>query len=144
MTNIEKIKAEVEKRIAYQLECIKCDYRLIGKPEEEIIIEYKQLLSLIDSLLQEEPKGLDEFAKKASEEQYPPEYEMPDDNWKQRAGYIKGFKAGYMKGAADKEEKIINKAAEWIKKNLTFMHPRKEREVCMVNIGVFKDAMKEE
>ena len=62
----------------------------------------------------------------------------------EEVAYGRGFKSGYMKGAVDKEEEIIEKAAEWIKKNLTFMHPRKEREVCIVNIGMFKDAMKEE
>ena len=53
MTDKEKIKAEIKKRIVFQKECIKNSYRLTGKPEEEIILEYKQLLSFIDSLPEE-------------------------------------------------------------------------------------------
>ena len=58
MTDKEKIKAEIKRRIVFQKECIKNSYRLTGKPEEEIILEYKQLLSFIDSL-QEEPVSKD-------------------------------------------------------------------------------------
>jgi len=42
------------------------------------------------------------------------------------------------------KKQTIEKAVEWMKENLTFMHPRKERMECLVNIGVFKDAMNEE
>lgn len=40
------------------------------------------------------PSNLDEAAEKYACTEYPPYYEMPDDNWKERAGYMKGFKAG--------------------------------------------------
>lgn len=39
------------------------------------------------------------------------------------------------------EKNTINKTVEWMKKNLTYMHPRKGIETCMVNIGAFLDAM---
>lgn len=46
--------------------------------------------------LQEEPvsEDLEEFARANANKEYPPEYEMADDNWKQRAGYVKGVKSG--------------------------------------------------
>ena len=62
----------------------------------------------------------------------------------EEVAYGRGFKSGYMKGAVDTEKEVIEKAAEWIKKNITFMHPRKEREMCAVNIGRFMDYMMEE
>ena len=40
------------------------------------------------------PSNLDKAAEKYACTEYPPYYEMPDDNWKERAGYVKGFKAG--------------------------------------------------
>lgn len=61
----------------------------------------------------------------------------------EEVAYGRGYKSGYMRGAVETEEELIEKAAEWIKKNVTFMHPRKEREVCAVNISVFKDYMRE-
>jgi len=50
---VQKIRAEIERRIAFQKECIKNSCRLTGRPEEEIILEYKQLLSFINSLPEE-------------------------------------------------------------------------------------------
>lgn len=63
MDKVEAIKAEIERRIAFQEKCIKNGYRLSGSPEEEIIFEYKRLLDFIDLLL-EEPviSDLDEAA----------------------------------------------------------------------------------
>ena len=37
---------------------------------------------------------LDKFAIQSANKLYPPQYEMADDNWKQRAGYVKGCKDG--------------------------------------------------
>lgn len=39
-------------------------------------------------------KDIDKIARDYANKEYPPMFEMPDDNWKQRAGYVKGFKAG--------------------------------------------------
>lgn len=39
-------------------------------------------------------KKIEDIAIDSANKEYPPYYEMPDDNWKQRAGYVKGFKAG--------------------------------------------------
>lgn len=38
-------------------------------------------------------------------------------------------------------KRTLDKVVEWMKKNLTYTHPRKGVETCMVNIGVFLDAM---
>ena len=40
-------------------------------------------------------------------------------------------------------KRILDKSVEWMKKNLTYVHPRKEVETCMVNIPIFLDAMNE-
>ena len=39
-------------------------------------------------------KKVEDIARDSANKEYPPEYEMSDDNWRQRAGYVKGFKAG--------------------------------------------------
>ena len=41
-------------------------------------------------------------------------------------------------------KRTLDKVVEWMKKNLTYVHPRKEVETCMVNIPAFLDAMNEE
>ncbi len=37
---------------------------------------------------------------------------------------------------------FIEKACEWLKKNVTYIHPRKGTEECIVNLVKFKEAMK--
>ena len=46
----DALVAEIERRIKFQQTCIKTGYRLTGKAEEEIILEYNQLLSSLSSL----------------------------------------------------------------------------------------------
>lgn len=53
MTDKEKILAEIQKRIEFQKTCIKNDYRLNGRAEEEIIFEYQKLINFINSLSNE-------------------------------------------------------------------------------------------
>ena len=43
-----------------------------------------------------------------------------------------------------KKEKFIEKACEWMKDNITYTHPRKGTEECVVNLEKFKDFMKGE
>ena len=62
----------------------------------------------------------------------------------EEVAYGRGFKSGYMRGAVETEKEIIDKTVEWIKKNVTYIHPRKGVEVCAVNIFAFKEAMMEE
>lgn len=50
MTDKEKILAEIQKRVEFQKICIKTDYRLNGRAEEEIIFEYQKLINIINSL----------------------------------------------------------------------------------------------
>ena len=40
-------------------------------------------------------------------------------------------------------KRTLDKVVEWMKANLTYMHPRKGVETCMVNIPAFLDAMNE-
>ena len=42
--------AKIQKRLKFQQTCIETEYRLTGKAEEEIILEYNQLLSFINTL----------------------------------------------------------------------------------------------
>lgn len=76
---------------------------------------------------------------KLATEKYPPqltsEFEFGTEDLNE--GLRRAFRAGYEQGSKD----ILEKACEWIKKNVLFWHPRKETYVCAVNIGVFKDAM---
>ena len=51
----DALVAEIERRIKFQQTCIKTEYRLTGKAEEEIILEYKQLLSFLDTLEVKDP-----------------------------------------------------------------------------------------
>ena len=39
---------------------------------------------------------------------------------------------------------FIEKACEWLKKNVTYMHPRKGTEECVVNLNAFIESMKGE
>ena len=41
-------------------------------------------------------------------------------------------------------KRTLDKAVGWMKKNLTYIHPRKGVETCMVNIPAFFDAMNEQ
>ena len=41
-------------------------------------------------------------------------------------------------------EETIEKVCEWLKKNVTYTHPRKGTEECIINLGKLKDAMRHE
>lgn len=58
------------------------------------------------------PSDLDKAAEKYACTEYPPNYEMPDDNWKQRAVYVKGFKAG-AELMAGQFEKLDGEVIDW-------------------------------
>ena len=104
MTQIERIKAKIEELRDYQISCIKNDYRLTGKPEENIILECNKLLSFINSL-QAEPVSED-LEKELSNQMnsiYPlpeeddfddPCYSVSNAIRSQRIGFKKGFKIG--------------------------------------------------
>lgn len=40
-------------------------------------------------------------------------------------------------------EEIIELFCEWVKKNVTYTHPRKETEECIVNISKLKEDLKQ-
>ena len=42
------------------------------------------------------------------------------------------------------KEEMIDKFCEWVKKNVTYIHPRKGTEECVVNLGKLKEAMRDE
>lgn len=39
---------------------------------------------------------------------------------------------------------FVEKACEWLKDNITYIHPRKGTKECIVNLAKFKDYMKGE
>lgn len=93
MTDKEKIRAEVERLMN---ELIQEKEKGFGSDiDDACILELQNVLTFIDSM-HEEPvsEDLDKFATQSANKLYPPEYEMADDNWKQRAGYVKGCKDG--------------------------------------------------
>lgn len=47
--------AKIQKQLKFQQTCIETGYRLTGKAEEEIILEYNQLLSFINTLEVKDP-----------------------------------------------------------------------------------------
>ena len=63
-------------------------------------------------LIEDYDRDLDKIARQNANKAYPPEYEMPDDNWKQRAGYITGFK-----DACNEHLKFNNPSQEQMMKN---------------------------
>lgn len=89
MTDKEKIRAELERRKSLADKQKNNGYFFARSDA------YAELLNFIDSM-HEEPvsEDLDKFATQSANKLYPPEYEMADDNWKQRAGYVKGCKDG--------------------------------------------------
>lgn len=87
MTDKEKIISEIQRRINL--------FRKDGKLGSDTEIALYGLINFINAM-HEEPvsEDLDKFATQSANKLYPPEYEMADDNWKQRAGYVKGCKDG--------------------------------------------------
>ena len=75
-------------------------------------------------------KDIDKIARDYANKEYPPMFEMPDDNWKQRAGYVKGFKAG----AKWADKILVNKAIKWFEDNFICLPPDFE--------SMFREAMK--
>lgn len=94
MTDKENIRAEIEEvKLIIQANRAQGAFAegyLLG---QESVVEH--LEKFIDSM-HEEPvsEDLDKFATQSANKLYPPKYEMADDNWKQRAGYVKGCKDG--------------------------------------------------
>lgn len=41
-------------------------------------------------------------------------------------------------------EEMIDKFYKWVKKNVTYTHPRKGTEECVINLGKLKEAMRHE
>lgn len=39
-------------------------------------------------------------------------------------------------------EEMIDKFCEWVKKNVTYTHPRKGTQECVINLGKLKEAMR--
>lgn len=116
MTDIEKIRAEIQRRYEHHLGCMQGSrddtYPEISRAHHRVIKdELFEILCFLD-ILKEEPvsEDLEEFARANANKEYPPEHEMADDNWKQRAGFVKGFKAG----AKWEKEKIISKICDWL------------------------------
>lgn len=67
-------------------------------------------------------------------------------NHKELAANITGFEPWLSPYDAEQvaqiaREEVIEKACEWLKENVTYLHPRKGTEECVVNLAKFKEAL---
>ena len=53
------------------------------------------------------------------------------------------FRVGYKEGAKMADKTMIEKACKWMEENLRAVHPRTGKEVCIVNLNSFREAMEE-
>ena len=51
------------------------------------------------------------------------------------------YRYGYYDGAKWMYDKMIRKIIEYSNKNLTYVHPRTNKETCLINIHALIDAM---
>jgi len=52
-------------------------------------------------------------------------------------------KKQYIAGYEQAEKDTIERACEWMEKNIRLPHPRKGTNECIVNLNVFREAMEE-
>ena len=50
----------------------------------------------------------------------------------------------YACGCRKTMQDFLEKACKWLEENATYIHPRKDKKTCIVNLNVFKEAMEEE
>ena len=102
MTQIEQILAEIDRRIAFHKD-------RHNEHDASILDVLCGLKSSIESFTQDSTiEDVEELARKNSLEKFPPEGELQDCRWKQRAGYHLGFVAG----AYWQKEKMMKDAIE--------------------------------
>ena len=127
----DQLKAEIRRRLSLI-------YLLKGDFTDGSRDAYEGLLSWLDTLPEQSEvdleKGMEEYFKGWTEtdEGITCHYQYVDLNTCR--GIARHF-------AECERKRTLDKVVEWMKKNLTYTHPRKGVETCMVNIGVFLDAM---
>lgn len=52
----------------------------------------------------------------------------------------KAFQQGYEQSEKD----TIERVCDWLKKNVTYIHPRTNKETCIVNLNALREAMEGE
>jgi hypothetical protein len=114
MDKLSKVRAEIERRIDYQNKCVQNHYRLTGKVEEEIILEYKQLLAFIDSL-QKEPvnEDLSKAAIDAADNDMQGRQIM-ESSHDDRMLYSRIFRRGFKAGAEWYKAQILKDAVDMV------------------------------
>lgn len=50
----------------------------------------------------------------------------------------------YIEGYEKAEKDTIERVCEWLKKNATYIHPRKGIKTCMINLNALREAILEE
>lgn len=80
-------------------------------------------------------KRAKEAALKAYPISTPPSYLDGHDLLRQEA-FIRGYEQG--------EKETLDRVCEWLEKNITYMHPRKQRRVGIVNCFRLKEAILKE
>ena len=72
---------------------------------------------------------------------------MTEEQIKEKARDEAVYNEGYNKGKKDilteKNLVDIDKVCEWLKKHVTFIHPRTGNRECVVNLTAFRDTMAE-
>lgn len=97
---------------------------------------YKSILSFIDTLEVKEmdlDKLLIDFMSRYA---YQNNGEYPSAIDIAKHFFELGFKVN--------NDVVIEKACEWLKSHVTYIHPRKGTEECVVNLNAFREAMKKE
>ena len=132
MTKIETIIAEIKRLKAEAFNNFKNRSLVTDVANSQRIAICEQLLHFINSLPEDQPnEDLEKEIDRVVKEVVTPEV-LQD--------YIAGFKAG----AQWQKEQLINKACEWLNKNVVEYHPRTGTLKPVVNLNAFREAMEKE
>jgi len=138
MTQIEQIKAEIERLTEVTGHALS-EYEN-GRRSAMYDIR-KQLTKYINSLPAEHPseESIKDLIQKAEEL-----YGVKDKSFPLSEFPKEEKRQAFIKGAQWQKGQIINKACEWLNKNMVEYHPRKGELRPIVNINAFREAMEKE
>ena len=59
-------------------------------------------------------------------------------------GFSQTVRNYYIEGYEQAEKDTVERVCEWLKKNATYIHPRKGIKTCMINLNALREAILEE